>query len=299
MLHVIGRGVDHAGKQQLVVGQLDLLPNRPLVGVARIGGLQRNALDLCAENDADDLAEIDVVGVRALVIAPADVHANLVRRYLGERVIEHVDVKRRALEKLGFGQILKAGMPGHGEIGTIELQDEACRNDGLVLFPHRVRDGLDIGLVGGVIAIGQKACDHARRGSRQKRLGWTGRIHGRAHVGKIAAQCVAILHLDRADADDALETLCPRQLRHLFAKVGKRRHVEVGLGRSRSSFVGKAGKPIVHVRRVADLAGFAIADDVDAGIDLPLDDIRYRLPNGPVETGLVVCGVGLARFEQL
>ena len=111
MFDVIGRGVDHARQQHLVLWKLDVLPNRPLVGMARISGFKHQALNLCAKHDLDDLAEIDVVGMRPLIVAPADVHAHHVRRHLGERVIEHLDVECGALEKLGFAQILKAGVP--------------------------------------------------------------------------------------------------------------------------------------------------------------------------------------------
>src|SRR5262245_5325743 len=37
MLDVVGRGVEHARYQDLVVGQLDMLPHRPFMRVPRIG----------------------------------------------------------------------------------------------------------------------------------------------------------------------------------------------------------------------------------------------------------------------
>ena len=53
-------------------------------------------------------------------------------------------------------------------------------------LPHRVRDRFDIGFVGRIILVGQKAGDHARRGRGQDRLGGTRGVHGGAHVGEIA-----------------------------------------------------------------------------------------------------------------
>ena len=52
MLDIVGAGVDHAGQQDLVVRQLDVLPHRPFVLVARIGGLDRERLRVHAEDDA-------------------------------------------------------------------------------------------------------------------------------------------------------------------------------------------------------------------------------------------------------
>ena len=60
----------------------------------------------------------------------------------------------------------------------------------------------------------------------------------------------------------------------------------------------EAGEPVVHIGRIADLAGLAIADDVDANLGLPLDDIEHRLPDCPVEFRGVVGGPAFARIEQ-
>ena len=92
--------------------------------------------------------------VRPLVIAPADVDARPVRRDIAQGMVQHLDVKCRALEKLRFAQFLKAGVARHREIGTIELQDEAGIGDRFVFVLHRCGDGFDIGLVRGIMPVG-------------------------------------------------------------------------------------------------------------------------------------------------
>ena len=102
-------------------------------------------------------------------------HAHFVGRHIRQRVIERLDVELRALEEFGFGQILEGRVPRHGEIGTIDLQDKARRNDRLVFLAHRLGDGFDIGLVRRIILVGQEARDHAGRGGIEERIDRTRR----------------------------------------------------------------------------------------------------------------------------
>ena len=55
-----GNVVDHARKQNLALRQFRLLPNLPLVAMARIGRFEGDALDVGLEHDIDDVAEGDV-----------------------------------------------------------------------------------------------------------------------------------------------------------------------------------------------------------------------------------------------
>jgi hypothetical protein len=72
MLDEIGRRVDDAGNEDLVVGDFDRLEVFPFVVVARIGGLDAERLHARLERDVDYLGHRQIVGVRPLVIAPAD-----------------------------------------------------------------------------------------------------------------------------------------------------------------------------------------------------------------------------------
>ena len=52
-------------------------------------------------------------------------------------------------------------MPAHGEVGAVDLQDEAGPRDRLVLVPHRVRDGEEVGLVAAVVVVAEEERDDA------------------------------------------------------------------------------------------------------------------------------------------
>ena len=211
--------------------------------------------------------------VRPLVIAPAHVHAHLLRRHIGERAVQGLDVELRALEEFGLGEILKRGVPRHGKIGTVDLQDEAGRDDRLVFLAHRRGDRLDIGLVRGIIAVGQEGRDHAGRSGVEESFDRTGGRDRAPHIVEIALKAGAVAQGDRADAGHALEAPRAGQQRHLAPQLGKRRDIEMRLRRLGRALLGKAAQPVLHIGGIADLAGLAVADDVDAEVDLPLHDV--------------------------
>jgi len=208
-------------------GKLEFPPNRPLVGMARVCGLDGDGLRFYGKNDLDDLGERDVVGVRAFVVAPADMDADHVGRNIAERMIERFGMESGTPQKLRFGEVLKSGVPRHCQIGAIDLQHKTRRDDGGVLFPHRLGDGRDIVFVAAIISVRQEARDHAGRGRGQKCLDGPRGIDGGAHIGEVLRQRLRIADGDRTDAGHALEASCPRQLRHLAAEIGKWRQVGV------------------------------------------------------------------------
>ncbi len=57
----------------------------------------------------------------------------------------------------------------------------------------------------------------------------------------------------------------------------------MGLGRFSRTLVRKAGQAILHVGRVADLAGFAVAHHVDTELRLPPDNISDGMGDRLVE----------------
>src|SRR5215469_9959558 len=75
------RGVrDDAGNQDLAVRQLDVLPQVVLVLVPRVGRFNQVGTGLDLEHDVHDVRERDVVGVRAVPAAPAQVVSDAVLR---------------------------------------------------------------------------------------------------------------------------------------------------------------------------------------------------------------------------
>src|SRR5262245_47013803 len=63
------------------------------------------------------------------------------------------------------------------------------------------------------------------------------------------------------------------------------REVEVRLG---SELAAEAVESVLDVGRVPDLAGFAVADHVEADIDLALDDVGDGAAHHAIEFGLVI-----------
>src|SRR5919106_569252 len=64
----------------------------------------------------------------------------------------------------------RAVVPAHGEVRTIELEDESGVDDGAILIAHHVGDGLQVGLVAGVVVIGEEDRDDAGRGRGHEQL---------------------------------------------------------------------------------------------------------------------------------
>ena len=66
----------HAGYEDLVVGQLHLLPDRPLVLVARVGGLDQVGRGADLKHQVDEVLQLEVVHARRDVGAVAGVEAH-------------------------------------------------------------------------------------------------------------------------------------------------------------------------------------------------------------------------------
>src|SRR5216684_5083847 len=153
MLDEIGLGFEDAGDEDLARRQLDRLEHRPFVGVARVSRLEREAARLGQEDHVDDVLERHVAMMRALVIAPAQMEAQLLRRDVGDGVVERLDVKPRLLAEILDAQMCVLDVPAHGEVRAVELQHEPGLGDALVFRPHRLGDGEEIGLVAGIMAV--------------------------------------------------------------------------------------------------------------------------------------------------
>ena len=73
---VVGDVARRSRQDDLIVGQLDVLPDDPLVLVADIPGLERIRAGVDGEHHVDNVAHRDVGGVRAVPAAPAQVEAD-------------------------------------------------------------------------------------------------------------------------------------------------------------------------------------------------------------------------------
>src|SRR3984885_3934694 len=88
----VGRVSDDSGQDFLAGGQLNVLPDLPLVLVAGVGGLERVIVAVHREHKIDQVLHWDVGGMRAVPASPTKVEADFVRRQSLDRMIEGVDL---------------------------------------------------------------------------------------------------------------------------------------------------------------------------------------------------------------
>ena len=273
MLDEIRFGFEHAGDQHLAVRQLDRFEQRPFMRVPRIGGLERNGVRPGAEHDVDDVGHRHVAVMRAFVIAPADMHAQLLGRNIGDGVIERLDVKLRALAELRQAEIGILNMPAHAEIGAVDLQDEACLGDDLIFVTHRIGDGVDVALEVLVVVVAEKQRHHAGRGGAHEAAG---RLHARQRGFEIVGiddWRLAVAHRNRRVAGRRLAPRAAGIAEHLFLKC--REFVDVLIDEGVAG-AAEAVEPVLDIGGVARLRHLAVIDQVDAGGGLLADEFRDR-----------------------
>src|SRR6266404_1161827 len=91
VLDEVGGVADHTRHQHLARRLFGVLPHPPFVLVAHIGGLEGIGLRLHLEDQIDDVLERQIMGVRAVPAAPAQVIAHAFLGNADERVIDRVD----------------------------------------------------------------------------------------------------------------------------------------------------------------------------------------------------------------
>ena len=90
VLHDVGVVRDDAGDKNLALGQFHIAPDFPFVLVARVGGLERVSARRNLQHQVDHVLERQVVRVRAVPTAPADVIAHPVFGKPFQRLIQSV-----------------------------------------------------------------------------------------------------------------------------------------------------------------------------------------------------------------
>ena len=111
-------------------------------------------------------------------------------------------------------------------------------------------------------------------------------VHRRLEVGDIVLHRLAVAEPHVTDAAQPAEHLRSGELDHAIAELRIVRQVALRLRRER--FAAEAGEAVLDVGGVADLAGLAVADDVDADGDLVGDDLGDRPGDLAIEFGMIV-----------
>ncbi len=296
VLDEVRRRVEHPRGEDLVVGDPRVAPDRPLVRVAGIRGLEEDRGRLRLQDDVDDPLQRDVEVVRALVVPPAEMQAYPVAGHLAERVVDRLDVHLRARDKLLVGDVLVHDVTPHGEVGRVDLEVQPGRDDRLVLGLHRVRERFEVLVPRAVVLVRLEEGDDPRRRRVHETAGDVGALECVREDGEVAPERLGMLVGDRAAADGA-EVLGRRaRLGEPVAEPGI--GVEVGGGRARDVADLEAAEPVTDVGRVADLAHLAVTHEVDACVDLVAHALLDRFPDGAL-VGLTVDGLALVLGEDL
>ena len=212
--------------------------------------------------------------VRAFVVAPAQMHAQPLRRDVGERVVERLDVHAGA-----FAEVLEARDRRTGCGGPWRDRDNRsaarCRHWRSPRIPgaspRRSRTGTPPGSGNG--RCGRTA--RRRRASaalRKASFPLTAASAAlRLPTSVVAASgsrtCTGALHAG------VLRRERPGSPKTRLARLGKSRKVLVHEGVAGAA---EAGKPILHVGGIARLRHLAVIDDVDAGIGLLSHHLGHR-----------------------
>ena len=165
MLDHVGGMAHHAGQDQPVVGQLGVLPHRPLVLVAHVAGLERIGAGVDRQHHVDDVAHGDVGRVRAVPAAPAEMEADAILRQAAQRMVQRLDLGHGELAILLGGRLGIDLVEVLGDRRIVDLQDQAGVDDRLVLLAHGVGAGEDELVVALVVVVADaRAARRADRG---------------------------------------------------------------------------------------------------------------------------------------
>ena len=250
----------------------------PFVIVTRVGGLDADCLRPRLEGYVDDFQQRQIVGVRAFVIAPADVQPHAVGRQTGSRRIERGDV---ALGDF-FPEFVVGEMPvlivaRRAEVGGVDLQQKSRFDDGGVFMPHHVGQRGDIGVFVRIMQVDDEARQNSRRRRGHENFGRPRFRGGGFEVRDVAVERALIPVAQFADAArkrDGREIAAWAAEVRMRQQVAAHHDIAALLGGARIGL--DAADAMTDVGGVGRLAHLAVADDVDAGCDLLGDHIVDR-----------------------
>jgi hypothetical protein len=170
-------------------------------------------------------------------------------------------------------------MSGRGEVGAIELEQEARGVDRVVLLLHLVRECPDVFLVAGVVDVREVAGDDSRRRCGHERIVDVDLGDRRLQIGDVCQRLLEAAVVHRPVAGGSFDLRAPLSL---DALVELRKVVPAAPG-LRLGGAAESVHPLLDVRRIADLARLAVVDDGDAGLDLPANDLLDGVGDASIE----------------
>ena len=114
VLNEVGGGVDDSWDDDLVLRQLNILENGPLVLVPRVSSLEGDGLRSGPQGHRQHAAQGDIPVVGALVVAPAEMHAHPVRRNVTSCVIQGLQAGVGGAEEFLVAGVRETHVSSHG-----------------------------------------------------------------------------------------------------------------------------------------------------------------------------------------
>ena len=285
MLDVVGGGVDDPGHDRPVGWRRALCQDAVLVRVPRVGHGQDQPAHAGGIQVRREVLQRHVEDVRSLVVAPAHMQANPVRRHVAQRAIQSRDGDIHEVEELGQRTVGEQAVALHCEVRAIDLQHHPARDDRLVLGAQRL--GHRIHVVGerAVVGVLHRAGDDAGRGRRPERFDearglLADRVFVVAQLG-VEKAAVGVAHLADGARRRRQQALLRPRLEQL-GKAGKGHHVAY---RRTLALAAEAAHAVADVGEEALARLLAVVADVDAALELAGDAAPGRLPHGCRDSG--------------
>ena len=189
-------------------------------------------------------------------------------------VVQRFDVHGHATAKLGGVHPCVRGVAAHGQVRAVELHGDASGRNRFILVTHRLRDRVDVLLVGGVPLVAEEERDHARRRRAHEHLRLVRALHRSLEVGDVNRHGIEVLDGDLTGAGRSGALATARIGRHHLRAAGK--VVQVREEVLLDGFATEAVQSVLYVGRVAGLRHLSVVDDRDPGLSLPLDHLLDR-----------------------
>ena len=129
--------------------------------MARVGCFKQQSLCAYRHHRIKNFVQFNVAMMRPFVVAPAQVDSNSVRRQIGQRCVEHLDLLVHMNQELLGGLVLERNVAAHRQVRAIDLQHKTGFHDRTVFGTHRVGQGLQIFSMTGVVLILLEHRQHA------------------------------------------------------------------------------------------------------------------------------------------
>ncbi len=222
--------------------------------------------------------------MRALVVAPAQVQAQLLGRNVRERVVERLDVQPRLLAEFLERKVRVLDVPAHAEVGAVDLQDDAGLCHRFILVAHRLGDREKIGFLARVVVVPEEEPDHSGGGRAHEHFLHVHFRCRRLEIVDVVPRCLCVAHADRRIAPRGLAARAPGIAEHALGEV---RELGEVLVYESISGAAETREAILHVGGVAGLRHLAVVHDVHARPGLLVHDVLDGRADARSECGVI------------